>query len=198
MPGDVLPTGEPDTGSHKGPSGTGPFGRSKALQIIISAASEPVAVLAGSIRVRKFRRDVIKQMSLTVTNLHPEVTVGGTDRRGYYTEIHMDFGDFRLRITRAIYNPGRQDLWADVGSALDPATFFRLDYVLAALRRLDNPGDIPELSECPNSLPALDATVWAVHDKLARHFSGMEYSEAKRMVQQVMHEEAALAHAEGS
>jgi hypothetical protein len=32
-----------------------------------------------------------------------------------------------------------------------------------------------------------------VHRKLAEHFSAVKYGETKRMVQQVMHEEAALA-----
>jgi hypothetical protein len=188
-----LSTGQPDKGANRGSSGRGPFGIAKLLKAVITQCTRPLVAAAGLMRVWRFRRDVIKHMRLTVTNLHPEVIIGGTDRRGCYAEIYLIFGDFRLRITRAIYNPGRQDLWADAGSKSEPAVFFRMDYVIAALGRLDKAGEIPELSECPNTLKALDATIWAVHRKLAEHFSAVKYGETKRMVQQVMHEEAALA-----
>lgn len=163
---------------------------------IISQITSPLLSAAGWMRVRRFRRDVLKQMSLTVKNLHPEVIMGGTDRRGWYAEIYLNFTDFRLRITRAIYNSRHQDLWAEIGSTSDPAAFFRIDYLMAALTRLDKQGELAELSRFPDTLAALDASIWAVHHKLAEHLSASRYGETKTVIQQVMHEEAALAHME--
>ncbi len=171
----------------------------RLFRVLISSVSKRLAVAVGFIIARKFRRDVIKQMGLTVTNLDPEVMIGATDPRGWYTEIHLNFGDFRLRITRAIYNARHRDLWADIGSASDPSAFFRMDYVVTAIRRLDEPDGLIKLSDSsvfPNTLAALDATMWALHQKLAEHLSAVNYDETKRMIQQVMHEEAAFAHAD--
>jgi hypothetical protein len=191
-----LANGSPEKGSNKGLFGRGLFAIGRVFQIIISPFTKLLAAAGDLIKARKFRRDVIRQMSLTITNLHPEVTIGGTDRRGWYTEIHLDFGDFRLRITRAIYNPARQDLWADIASTFDPATFFRMDYVIAALTQLDKTCEVPELSQFPNTLAAIDATIWAVRTKLSQHLSAVNYAETKKIIQQVMYEEAALAQAE--
>src|SRR4051794_38011251 len=85
----------------------------RIVRIIISPVTKWLALAAGVINAREFRKDVMQQMRLTVTNLHPEIAIGATDRRGWYTEIHLNFGEFRLRITRAIYNPRLRDLWAD-------------------------------------------------------------------------------------
>lgn len=171
----------------------------RLFRVLILSVTKPLVVAVGFITARKFRRDVIKQMRLTVTNLDPEVIIGATDPRGWYTEIHLNFGDFRLRITSAIYNARHRDLWADIGSASDPSTFFRMDYVMTAIRRLDEPDGAIKLSDSsvfPNTLAALDATVWALHQKLAKHLSAVKYDETKRMIQRVMHEEAAFAHAD--
>jgi hypothetical protein len=196
MPEASLVSGGPEKGSNKGSFGRGLSAIGKVFQVIISPFTKPLAVAGGLTKARKFRRDVIRQMSLTITNLHPKATIGGTDRRGWYTEIYLDFGDFRLRITRAIYNPGRQDLWADIASTFDLATFFRMDYVIAALTHLDKTCDVPELSQFPNTLAAIDATIWTVRTKLSQYLSAVNYAETKRMIQQVMYEEAALAQAE--
>jgi hypothetical protein len=169
----------------------------RLFRVLISSVTKRLAAAVGFITVFKFRRDVIKQMVLTVTNLDPEVIIGATDPRGWYTEIYLNFGDFRLRITRAIYNARHRDLWADIGSASDPSAFFRMDYVVTAIRRLDEPDGVIKLSDSsvfPNTLAALDATVWALHQKLAEYLSAVNYDETKRMIQQVMHEEASFAH----
>jgi len=165
----------------------------RVLRIIISPITKWLALAAGVINAREFRKDVVRQMRRTVTNLHPEITIGATDRRGCYTEIHLNFGEYRLRITRAVYNPRLRDLWADIGSACDPAGFFRMDYVMTALKRLDNPGEMIEssgASESLNTLPALDAAILSVHPQLVRHLSAAKYDETKTMIQRVMHEEA--------
>jgi hypothetical protein len=127
-------------------------------------------------------------MSLTVANLHPEVVLGATDRTGWYTEIYLNCRDFRVRITRAIYNRRRRDFWADIGSMTDPAALFRLDFMMEALRRLDKSGGIPEIPGCPDTLAELDATIWAAHTKLAEHLSAAKYADTRRIVQQVMHD----------
>lgn len=119
----------------------------RLVRVLISSITKRLAVAVGYITARKFRRDVIRQMGLTVTNLDPEVIIGATDPRGWYTEIHLNFGDFRLRITRAIYNARHRDLWADIGSASDPSAFFRMDYVVTAIRRLDGPDGVIRLSD---------------------------------------------------
>jgi hypothetical protein len=72
-----------------------------------------------------------------------------------------------------------------------------MDYVVTAIRRLDEPDGVIKLSDSsvfPNTLAALDATVWALHQKLAEYLSAVNYDETKRMIQQVMHEEASFAH----
>ena len=74
-----------------------------------------------------------------------------------------------------------------------------MDYVVTSIRRLDEPDGVIESSDSsvfPNTLAALDATIWALHLKLAEHLSAVNYDETKRMIQQVMHEEAAFAHAD--
>ena len=196
MPEDSHLTNEPDQPNEENSSGRDSSGGSRILRMIISPFARPLVDVAGWIRVRRFRRDVIRQMRLTIGNLHPDVMIGGTDRRGWYAEIYLDFAEYRLRITRAIYNPRHQDLWADIGARCDPSAFFRMDFVVAAIRRLEAPGEVPGLPECPDTLAALDAAVWAVHDDLRNRLSPARYAETKRMIQQVMHEEAAAAMAE--
>lgn len=160
----------------------------RVCRVIISPITMPLATAAGVRRARKFREDVLTQMSLTIANLHPEAVIGATDRRGWYTEIHLNFRDFRIRITRAIYNRRRQDFWADIGSTSDPGALFRIDFVIEALRRLDKSRNIPVLPRCPETLAELDATIWAAHEKLAKHMSEANYVETKSMIQRVMHE----------
>lgn len=63
-------------------------------------------------------------------------SAGTTDTSGQYTEIYLNFSDFRIRITRAIYNRRQYDFWADIGSRSDPAAFFRIDFAIHALKRL--------------------------------------------------------------
>jgi hypothetical protein len=130
-------------------------GRLRGVRIIIAPVTKWLAFATGVINAREFRKDVVRQMRLTVTNLNPEITIGATDRTGRYTEIHLHFGEYRLRITRATYNPRLRDLWADIGSVSEPAAFFRMDYVMMALKRLDNPGEKIESSGTSESLNAL-------------------------------------------
>ncbi len=196
MPEDSLSDSKLGNRSGNGWFGNGLRAISRALRIAVFRLTRPLVVAGSVTQARMFRREVIRQMSLTITNLHPQVIVGGRDSKGCYAEIYLNFKDFRLRITRAIYDRGRQDLWADIGSTSDPAALFRMDYVLAALMRLDRTCQFPKSSPFPNTLAALDATIWAARAKLEEHLSAVNYAETKRMVQQVMHEEAALAHAE--
>ena len=155
---------------------------------IISPITRPLATAAGAHRARQFRQEVLAQMSLTVSNLHPEAVIGGTDRRGWYTEVCLNFRDFRIRVTRAIYNRRHQDFWADIGSTSDPAAFFKMEFVISALSRLDPPNSVPMVSRSPESLAELDATIWALHEQLAEHLSAERYPETRSMIQQVMHE----------
>lgn len=196
MPEDSHLSNEPDQPHEEDPSGIGLSAAFTIVRKILSAFTRPLLNVAGRIRVRRFRANVIRQMRLTIGNLHPDVIIGGTDRRGWYAEIYLDFAEYRVRITRAIYSPHRQDLWADIGARCDPAAFFRMDFVLSALRRLETPGDVPGTPKCPDTFPALDAAVWAVHDKLVEHLHRARYPETKRMIQQVMHEDTAAAMAE--
>ena len=188
-----MPDVSRSTGPPQQTRGTGSFGSGVSvaigvLRIILSPIAKPLAIAAGLMRARNFRQDVLREMSLTVTNLRPEVVLGATDRRGWYTEIYLNFRDFRVRITRAIYNRRRRDFWADIGSIADPAAFFRLDYMMEALRRLDKSGGIPELVGSPDTLAELDATIWAVHTNLAEHLSAPKYADTRRIVQKVMHD----------
>lgn len=189
-------TGGPGKLDNKGPFSRGVTAVFRLLRIVYSRLSTPLVVAGGLIESRKFRRKVIREMRLTVTNLRPDVSIGGTDRRGWYTEIYLNFGDFRLRITRAIYNSGREDLWADIGSTSDPTAFFRMDYVIAALTRLDPTYGPSDPSQVPNTLAAFDTSIWALRTRLAQYLSAANYPETKRTVQQVMHEEAVLTHVE--
>lgn len=169
----------------------GSFAVSRIRRLIIAPFTRPVMNVAGWIRVRKFRRDVIRQLPLTIGNFHPEIIIGGTDRTGGYAEIYLEFGNLRLRITREIYAPERQELWADIGGKSDRASFFRMDFVLAALARLHAAGELPTLPQDLNTLAALDAAIWAVHDMLVERLSPEKYADTKKMIQQVIHEAAA-------
>jgi len=182
----------PHTSSKKGFFGRTLNAVFRVFRTTISSVTKPLVVAATVIRVHRFRRDVMKEMRLTVLNLHPEIRIGGVDRNGWYAEIYLNLGGFRLRVTRAIYNRRQEDLWADIGSASDPAAFFRMDYVITALRKLDKSGEVPELLEPPKTLAALDATIWAVHRSLAEHLSAIKFGETKRMIQQVMRDDAAV------
>ncbi len=176
---------------RKGAKGIGKalFAVLRICQVVISPITKPLASAAGVRRARKFHQNVLTQMSLTIANLHPDTMIGARDRKGWYTEIDLTFRDFRIRITRAIYNRRHQDFWADIGSTSDPAALFRIDYVIEALRRLDNSSNVSALPRCrPETLAELDATIWAAHEKLAEHLSTARYIETKSMIQKVMHE----------
>ena len=121
MSGASLSTERPRRTGDKGSIAKAFFAVFRVCRVIISLITKPLATAAGVRRARKFRQDVLTQMSLTVENLHPEAVIGATDRKGWYTEIYLNFRHFRVRITRAIYNRRHQDLWADIGSMSDPA-----------------------------------------------------------------------------
>jgi hypothetical protein len=122
--------------------------------------------------------------------------LGSIAVEGLYTEVCLNFAGFRLRITRAAYNPWRQDLWADIGPVFEPSTFFRMGYVLTALKMLEEDSKVPEFSGPPNTLAAIDAAIWAVHHRLAERLCAIRYADTKRTIQHMMHECAAMANAE--
>jgi hypothetical protein len=191
MPVSLLPSQARTRG--KGYLGVAVSVLRRALWSVVSQVTRPLATAAGRRRAQKFRQAVLTQMRLTIANLHPEVVIGAIDRKGEYTEIHLNFRDFRIRITRAIYNRHRQDLWAEIGSRSDPSAFFRLDFVTEAIRRLDRSDNLSELSKCPATLTELDAVIWAAHKRLAQHLCAGRYDETRRMVKRVMHNESTTA-----
>ncbi len=97
MPEALQSTNDPDEWNDE----TSPDSGLSVLGIfraILSPFTRLLVDIAGWIRVHRFRRDVISQMSLTIGTLHPNVIIGGIEKREWYAEICLDFGDFRLRL----------------------------------------------------------------------------------------------------
>ena len=158
----------------------------RAIWVIVAPIIRPLRSVARSKRAEKFRREILSQMTLTIPNLHPDVVIGATDRSGRYTEVYLEFGEFRVRITRAIYSRKQSDFWAEVASTSDPAAFFRIDFVVAALRWLDHQSSMIERSPMPTTLIELDSLISQTHGKLTQRFSGQNYVEMKRAMQRSM------------
>lgn len=152
------------------------------LRISIRPIVGPLSVAACTARAFRFRRDVLKQMSLTISELSPNVVIGVKVEYGDYIEIYLEFREFRIRITRERYSRQDVKLWAEVAAKIEPNTFFRVDLAIAALGKLSQSVDRPISVEPFHTLAELDLALRTMHAELAFHMSPHQFTEFKKVI----------------